>query len=136
MGKYKTQCFNAIDTRKLSSRSSNGSWNCQFVIIFIADRPVTIPSYLLIRYCCEGRKLPQDHLSSMYCQIKLLLIYAQEINIDWTPPYMEYFTLQNLSVLWVSLRQKWIKNTDYWNTWRSGEADIERIAYKSNIHIS
>lgn len=27
------------------------------------------------------------------------------------------------------------KNTDYRNTGRSGKADIERNAYKSNIHI-
>lgn len=59
-----------------------------------------------------------------------------EINIDWTLLYMEYFTLQKVICL-VSFLQAEMnkKNTDYRNTGRSGEADIERNAYKSNIHI-
>lgn len=54
-----------------------------------------------------------------------------EINIDWTLLYMEYFTL---SCEFPSGRNEQ-KNTDYRNTGRSGKADIERNAYKSNIHI-
>lgn len=60
-----------------------------------------------------------------------------EINIDWTLLYMEYFTLQKVICLVSFLQAEMNKKIlhDYRNTGRSGKADIERNAYKSNIHI-